>query len=199
MSVRPEAVAVPAARRSQARGWWGVALLVATEGTLFGTIVGTYFYLRFKSAQWPPEGTPEPGVAVPLVLAGVLLATSAPMQLALAAGRAGRARAAQLLLLVALVVQSGYLAMQIHLFADDVRAHPPSANAYASVKDLLLGADHAHVAVGLAVTLFLLAKLADGRVTGYRRVALQCGAFYWHFVNVLTVVVTLVQISPRLG
>ncbi len=41
MSVRPEAVAVPAARRSQARGWWGVALLVATEGTLFGTIVGT--------------------------------------------------------------------------------------------------------------------------------------------------------------
>ena len=189
-------LAVPGPRRSQPRGWWGVALFVATEATLFGCIFGTYFYLRFKSVHWPPEGIPAPGVVVPLVLAGVLAVTSVPMQLAYVATRAGRARLAQLFLLGALVVQTGYFAMQMHLYVHDVRAHPPQLHAYTSVTHLMLGADHFHVLVGLLLNLFLLAKLLDGRVTGYRLAGVRAGAFYWHFVNLLTLLVVGAQLSP---
>ncbi len=35
-------------------GWWGVAMLVATESALFAMMVGSYFYLRFKNTSWPP-------------------------------------------------------------------------------------------------------------------------------------------------
>ena len=60
-------------------GWWGIAMLIATEAALFAMMVGSYFYLRFKNAQWPPPGTPEPKIVVPLVLLGVLMLTAFPM------------------------------------------------------------------------------------------------------------------------
>jgi cytochrome c oxidase subunit III len=198
MTIPPSAMVMPARPRLQARGWWGMLLFVATEATLFGTIFGTYFYLRFKAVHWPPDGIPSPSITIPLVLTGVLLTTSVPMHLASAAGKAGRARRAQLFLLLALVVQSGYFAMQLQRYADDLQAHPPQLSAYTSITHLMVGADHFHVFVGLLLNLFLLAKLTDGRVTAYRRAGLHAGAFYWHFVNVLTVLVVFAQLSPSL-
>lgn len=183
---------------SQARGWWGMALLVATELTLLAVIVGSYFYLRFKAHEWPPPGEPKPSVTAPLVLAAILLASSVPVQLAYFAGRAGRARAAQLMLVAGLVLQVGFLVDQLLRFADELTTHPPQSDAYASIRAVLLGADHFHVAIGVFFSLFLLAKLVDGRITGYRLVGLQTAAFYWHFVNLLTVGLTLVAVSPSL-
>jgi cytochrome c oxidase subunit 3/cytochrome c oxidase subunit I+III len=189
--------AVTYERGSQPRGWWGIALLVATETTLFGTIFGTYWYLRFKALAWPPAGIPEPKVLLPLVLTGVLVSTSVPMQLAYRAGKLGRLGWARFLLLVALVVQAGYFAMQIHLFARDLHDFVPAQHAYASIYYVLVGADHAHVAAGLLINLFLLLKLLGG-LNGYRLTGLKVAAFYWHFVNLLTIGVVLTQISPSL-
>ena len=50
---------------------------------------------------------------------------------------------------------------------------------------MLLGADHAHVFVGLLFNVWLLWKLARG-LTTYRANAVQAIAWYWQFVNVLT-------------
>ena len=49
-------------------------VLVASEATLFGAFIGTYFYLRFKTSRWPPDGIPEPKVVVPLILAASCVA-----------------------------------------------------------------------------------------------------------------------------
>jgi heme/copper-type cytochrome/quinol oxidase subunit 3 len=198
MTLPPAAVQLPAWRRSRPRGWWGMLLFVATEATLFGTILGTYVYLRVKAEEWPPAGIPAPSIAVPLILTGVLVATSVPMYLASKAATGGRARRTQAFLLLALVVQSAYLALQLGRYADDLEAHPPQLSAYTSITHLLVGADHFHVFVGLLLNLFLLAKLLDGRVTGYRRAGVQAGALYWHVVNVISVVVVLTQLSPSL-
>lgn len=183
--------------RSQPRSFWGIALFLASEATLLSTIFGSYWYLRFKAVAWPPQGIPEPKVLLPLVLTAVLVATSIPMHLAYRAGRAGRASLAFGALLVALVVQAGYFAMQIHLFLGDLHDFKPQEHAYASIYYVLVGADHAHVFVGLLIDLFLLAKLVGG-LTRYRASGLQAAAFYWHFVNLFTILVVLTQISPSL-
>jgi heme/copper-type cytochrome/quinol oxidase subunit 3 len=185
------------ARRGPSAAFWGMALFVASEATLFAMLIGTYFYLRFKNIHWPPAGVPEPKVLVPLVLLGVLVATSVPMQLAARAGRAGRLGAVRLLLAVALVVQSGYFAMEVHEYFGDLSKFVPSAHAYGSIYFLLLGADHAHVALGLLMNLWLLGKLARG-LTTYRLNALTAIAFYWHAVNVITIAVTLSILSAAL-
>ncbi len=176
-------------RRGFAPSLWGMAIFVASEATLFATFVGTYFYLRFKTLHWPPLGTPEPRVVVPLVLVAVLSTASAPMQLAANAARAGRLRATRLLIALALLVQSGYFAYEIRDLQDQLQRSQPHDNAYASIYYVLLGADHAHVFLGLLLDLWLLGKLATG-LTMYRLNALQAVAFYWHAVNVITWVVT---------
>ena len=186
-----------AQRVARPNGWWGMAVFVATEATLFGTLVGSYFDLRFKAHHWPPSGVPDPKVAVPLILTAVLVATSAPMQVAFVLARRRLAGLTCLTLLVALAVQCGYLAMQIHLYIDDLHHFSPAATAYGSIYFTLVGAHHAHVFVGILLNAWLLLRFATG-VTPYRAVGLQATVFYWHFVNVLAVIVTLVQISPSL-
>ncbi len=192
-----EVAAAARARRGPTAAFWGMALFVASEATLFAMLIGTYFYLRFKNVHWPPAGTPDPKLVVPLVLLGALVATSVPMQLAARAGRAGRLGAVRLLLAAALVVQSGYFAMAVHEYLGDLSRFAPSAHAYGSIYFLLLGADHAHVALGLLMNLWLLGKLARG-LTTYRLNALTAIAFYWHAVNVITIAVTLTILSAAL-
>jgi heme/copper-type cytochrome/quinol oxidase subunit 3 len=178
-------------------GWWGMAIFLAGESTLFAALIGSYFYLRFNAPHWPPPGVPEPAVAVPLVLTAVLVVTSPVMAFAARAARAGRRGAAWWAILLALVVQSGYLAYQIHLYAGDLDRFQPQGSAYASIYYVLLGADHAHVALGLLFNLWLLLRLAT-RLTPYRVVAVRAIAFYWHVVIALTVLCVLTELSPHL-
>jgi heme/copper-type cytochrome/quinol oxidase subunit 3 len=185
------------ARASSPNGWWGMVAFVATESTLFGVLFGTYAYLRFKAVHWPPDGIAAPKVVLPLVLAGVLAATSAPMAIASAAARRGLARRAQAWIFVALAVQSAYLGVQVHEFANDLDRFTPQRDAYASIYYTLLGADHAHVAVGLLLNVWLLARLASG-LTRYRVIAVRAIALYWHAVNVLTLLVTACVLSAAL-
>jgi heme/copper-type cytochrome/quinol oxidase subunit 3 len=170
-------------------GWWGAAMLVASESALFAMMIGSYFYLRFKNAHWPPPGTPEPKLVVPLILLAVLLTTSFPMW------RAARSATPRRWLLSALVVQSGYFAMQVTEYQNDLHHFAPDQHAYGSIYYTLLGADHGHVALGILLDAWLLWKLLFG-MTRYRRRALRAIALYWHAVNILTLVVTLTVLSP---
>jgi heme/copper-type cytochrome/quinol oxidase subunit 3 len=187
--------AVPERRAvSRPNGWWGMVAFVVTEATLFGTIIGSYFYLRFRAEQWPPAGIPEPHLTLPLVLTAVLVATTLPVALALSSAREGRVGTARGALLVALVVQAGYLAMQLHLFVHDVHEFSPHASAYASIYFTLLGAHHVHVAVAMLLEGWLFVRLISG-LTRYRLVTFQAVALFVYFVNVLALVVVGVQLS----
>jgi heme/copper-type cytochrome/quinol oxidase subunit 3 len=188
---------VAARRRALPTGVWGVILLIATEATLFGTLLASYFYLRLRVVDWPPPGVPRPSVTLPLVLTAALVATSAPIVLAVRAARRGDARAAWLLLAVALAVQGAYLGVQLHLFLSDLDKLAPDRTAYASIYFTLLGAHHFHVAVGILAELWLVSRLLGG-LTEYRAVAVRAVGWYWHFVNVVAVLVTVTVLSPSL-
>jgi heme/copper-type cytochrome/quinol oxidase subunit 3 len=191
-----EAMVVAGRRRGPSVAFWGIAMLVASEATLFGNFIGSYYYLRFENAHWPPAGTPEPRVVVPSMMVAILATTSLPMQLAAAAVRRGRLWSTRALLVWALVVQCGYLVYEIHDYLDQLHRSAPQDNAYSSIYFVLLGADHAHVAIGILLVVWLLSKLARG-LTMYRLNAVQVIAFYWHAVNVLTLIVLGVLLSAR--
>ena len=177
-----------ARRAGPPAAWWGMAMLFVSEGVLFAAFIGTFFYLRFNNAHWPRPGDPEPQVIVPIVLVAVLSTTSFLMHAAWRAAREGALGAVRALIAASLLVQSGYFAYEVHDFADQLRKLPVNRDAYSSIHYVLLGADHAHVFVGLLFYVWLLWKLARG-ITTYRANALQAITWYTHFVNVLTWVV----------
>jgi cytochrome c oxidase subunit III len=188
-----------AARRRLTRpnGWWGVALLVATETALFGTLLASYFYLRLSSSAWPPKGIDPPAVALPLILCVALVATALPVWLALRAAWRGDAAATRLWLLAAVAMQVGYLVAQGFLFASDLGDFSPRASAYGSIYFTMLAAHHAHVVLGVLLELGLIALLARG-LTNYRLIGVQAIALYAWFVDAIAVLVVLTQISPSL-
>jgi heme/copper-type cytochrome/quinol oxidase subunit 3 len=171
-------------------------LLVATESALFGTLLATYAYLRFYDPRWPPPGIAPPSVTAPLVLALVLVATTIPMALASrTARRGGSARLMIAAIALALIVQVGYLAFQVHLFADDLNRFSPKESAYGSIYFTMLAIHHAHVGVGVLLDCWLLGRLRGG-LTRYRRTAVMAVALYWYFVGVVGLAVTATILSP---
>ena len=181
-------LAVRERRRGLSVGAWGIAMVIASEATLFGTFVGTYFYLRFGSPHWPPPGSPKPEVVIPIVLVAVLSATSLPMQKAAWAAAAGRLWRTRLWLGAALLVQLGYFAYELRDLVAQLQLSTPQDNAYESIYYVLLVADHAHVVFGIVLVVWLLWRLRGG-LTAYRTNATQVVALYWHAVNLLTWIV----------
>jgi cytochrome c oxidase subunit III len=184
-------------RLAMPNGWWGALLFIATEATLFGCLIATYFYLRFNNTHWPPPGVEPPKVALPLILTTILVATTIPIFFAGRAARSGNARLAWLLFFIALLVQGGYFGIQVHEFLSDLDKMSPHDSAYASIYFTLIGAHHAHVVVGMLIEIWVLAKLLGG-LTNYRLIGVRVAAFYWYFVNFMAVAVVLTQIYPSL-
>jgi cytochrome c oxidase subunit 3 len=184
-------------RAARPKGWWGAVVFVATEATLFGTLVGTYLYLRFQNAHWPPPNVPKPPVLTPTLLTAALLLTSVPMHIASRAAGAGDRKTAWRATSAAFTVQLVYIVWQLHDYVHTVHVYDPQQSAWASVFVTLLGADHLHVLVGVVLSAWFVLRIST-RLTRYRIVGLQGTAFYWHAVNVITLVVLVVQLSTRL-
>ncbi len=183
-------------RRSLPAAVWGMLVLIASESMLFAAFIASYFYLRFHNVHWPPPGVPKPALSVPILLLAVLVSTSVPMQLASRAARAGRVAATRAFVVAALFVQSGYFAYQIFDYRIELHRFDATTGSYGSIYYTLLGADHAHVALGILFDLWLLGKLARG-LTRYRANAAQAIAWYWHAVNLITIAVIGTLLSAR--
>jgi heme/copper-type cytochrome/quinol oxidase subunit 3 len=184
-------------RRAFPNGWWGMALLIASEATLFGTLIATYFYLRFQVVTWPPPGIEPPKVPLPLSLTAALAATSVPIFLAVKAVQGGRGPRAAGLIALAAALQAGYLAVQIVLYLNDLSKFSPKDSAYGSIYFTLLMVHHVHVLVGILLSLWIVSKLARG-LTAYRLTAVRAIAIYWYFVATAGVFVVFTQLSPSL-
>jgi heme/copper-type cytochrome/quinol oxidase subunit 3 len=185
-------------RAAQPNGWWGMALFLCAEVTLFGTLIASYFYLDFDAHQWPPAGIKAPSVVLPLIATGVLVAMSAPLWLAARSARAGARSTVIWLLALALVVQLCYLALQVLLFRHDLRHFTPQGSAYGSIYFTLLAAHHAHVLFGILLDLTVLGFVAVRGLTNYWLIGVRGLALYWYVVNVLAVLVVFTQLAPSL-
>jgi heme/copper-type cytochrome/quinol oxidase subunit 3 len=184
-------------RAARPKGWWGAVVFVATESTLFGTLVGTYIYLRFHNGHWPPPNVPKPPLLTPTLLTAALVLTSMPLHIAARAAGNGRRETAWRATTAAFVVQLIYIVWQLHDYVHTIDVYDPQQSAWASVFVTLLGADHLHVLVGVLLSAWFVIRISS-RLTRYRIVGLQSTVFYWHAVNVITLVVLVVQASTHL-
>lgn len=185
-------------RRAQPNGIWGMALFLASEITIFGTMISTYFYLDFEAHRWPPAGIKPPGTLWPSVATGWLVLATIPMWLAARAARAGNRAAALWSIALGLAMQTCYLAAQVVLFRHDLLDFSPKKTAYGSIYFTLLATHHAHVALGLALDLAVIWFVMLRGLTNYWLVGVRALAIFWYVVAFLAVPVLLTQLTPAL-
>jgi cytochrome c oxidase subunit III len=190
--VRPDAA--PGARPS---GWWGMVLLIATEATLFSLLLATYFYLRFTSTTgWPPGGLADPKILEPLLATLVLVVAVVPFAWASAAADRLRPTTVQLALAVGIVLGVGFLVFQYVLVQESLDRFRPETNAYGSIFYTLTGLHYVHVAAGVLLSLWALAR--TWRFDRTAVVTVRVTALYWYFLAVVAALVFLtLYLSPR--
>jgi heme/copper-type cytochrome/quinol oxidase subunit 3 len=191
-------VASARGRGPAANGIWGMALFLCAEVALFGTMIGSYFYLDFDSHRWPPAPIKPESIPLPSIATAWLLLTLIPVGIAARQARVGERIRAVWLIMLGFAAQAGYLAFQIILYVDDWHRFRPQGSAYGSIYYTLLTTHHAHVAIGLLLDLLIAWKLASKGLTNYWLIGVRGLALYWYVVGGVAVAVLLTQLSPSL-
>ena len=184
-----------AGRRSG--GWWGMLALISTEAALFGYLIFSYLYLASQnSTAWPPDGKPK------LLVAGVntliLLSSSFFVWACEKCVRRRRKRLGAASMAVGIVLGALFVGIQLHEWLG--KPYGMTSNLYGSLYFTITGLHLVHVVVGLVVLMLLLIWTALGYFDEKRCAALQIGALYWHFVDIVWLFIfTTLYLTPYLS
>ncbi len=179
------------------RGPVGMYCLIAAESAIFTIFVVAYIFYLGKSLTGPQ---PADVLHLPVFLTVCLLSSSVTIELALKALKRGEVRpfAHWWLLTIALglIFLLGTLREWSHLIYDE--GLTIQTNLFGTTYYSLVGLHAFHVIVGLlalsVVSLFLLRGLVTQKYSG----RLEVLSLYWHFVDVVWIVVfTVVYIIGR--
>ena len=191
----------PAAIESQwslpYKGTIGMACLIAAESAIFTIFVVAYLYYIGKSVSGP---TPREVLHLPIFATVCLLSSSLTIHAAVGAIRKGNLGTFRLWWFVTLALGAIFL-FETGREWDHLIYHEGltiSTNLFGTTYYSLVGLHAFHVTVGLIglLTVLLLALLGKVRQEHARNV--DVFAMYWHFVDVVWIVVfTVVYIIGR--
>jgi cytochrome c oxidase subunit 3 len=162
----------------------GVVVWLSSELMFFAGLFGAWFTLRASNEVWPPEDA-HLAVARTGLATLVLISSSVTMHYAVdAAERGDRQRLVRWLAITA-SLGAVFLANQVWEYAE--LEFSISSHAYGSIFYLMTGFHGLHVVGGLV---FMLATiyLVSGRSKAPPGPPVAVCAYYWHFVDVVWVV-----------
>jgi len=184
-------------RGARATGWWGMVLFIVAELALFGSALAGYFFLRFHAPEWPPPGVEEPDLMLGGLATVLLLASSLPMVWAEHSIRRGRVTQLRIGIAIAVVLAIGFLSIQAWEYADATFTYRDSA--YGSLFFTITSLHALHLIVGILIALVLEARSLAGHFDDEHHLAVQTGALYWHFVDLVWIAIFVsLYLSPRI-
>jgi len=171
---------------------------LGSECLLFGALISTFFLYRTRA----PLGSVKPhdvyDIPFTSVSSFILLMSSLTMVLALSAFNRADIRRTTIWLSATALLGATFLGGQIYEFTVFIRegmtmkTNPASSSFY-----VLTGFHGTHVALGVLMLLALVILIRTGRLTPDRAETIEIAGLYWHFVDVVWVVVfTVVYLLP---
>ena len=183
----------PHEHRHAAIGMW---LFIATEAALFVLLFFAYFYLASSNPRWPLHELPEYTKA--LVMVGILVASSISAEAAKKGMARGNVVTLQVFLLVTLALAIVFLYVSWLDYAARLEKLTPHENAYGSISYTIISLHLAHLLLGMLMLAFVLLRAFAGHFTKDRHVAVRNVILYWHFVDLVwLLVVVIVYLSPH--
>ncbi len=174
---------------------------IGSECLLFGSLIATYIAYEGRSVTGP---TTHEILNIPLTSVSTfdLLMSSLAMVLALAAVRRGDRVWAPVWLMTTAGLGLVFLGFQVYEFTHFVsEGLTITTNLFGSTFFTLTGFHGAHVFVGVVWLLTLLVLVVGGRLGPEKALNVEIAGLYWHFVDVVWIViftvVYLIQTTPK--
>ena len=166
----------------------GMFMFIASEIMLFGSFFTAYFFVRVVNnpPAWPPEGFHLP-VFVAGINTAILVTSSFTMHWALTSIKRGNHAGLKAGLVLTFLMGFTFLATQVIEYARI--GFQPGDNAFTTIFFCLTGLHGAHVFVGLSILLFMTIRAFRGHFTAEHHHGVEIGGIYWHFVDVMWIVV----------
>ena len=164
----------------------GILLFIISELMLFGAFFTAYFFIRVAgNAPWPPNGSLP--VAVAATNAVILLSSSLTMHWTDMSAKRDNAFGMRVGIVTTFLLGATFLFVQINEYLH--LGFTPETNAQASVFFGLTGLHGAHVVIGLILLFMSAIRIFRGQVTKDDHIGLEVPGIYWHFVDLMWVVV----------
>jgi heme/copper-type cytochrome/quinol oxidase subunit 3 len=176
--------------------WWAFAGIIAIEGTMFAITAATYLYLAVKSTDWPPLGTPLPGLLIPTLDFAALLLSIVPSVGMDRAAQRDDVKAMRLWTAWSLPVDALCVTLRFLL----IRNLPFrwNSHAYGSIVWSIVGLHTFHLVASTLESILLAIIVFRERPTQKTRRDLRVDGFYWLFVTLSWVpFYVLLFLSPR--
>ncbi|GAC1361902.1 MAG: cytochrome c oxidase subunit III [Actinomycetota bacterium] len=170
---------------------------LGSECMFFGALIATYLLFHTHTNGGP---TPRSIYNIPYtsVSSFVLLMSSLTMVLALAAIQKGDHRSLRVWLLATALLGMTFIGGQVYEFTEFFKAGLTiKTSPFGSSFFLLTGIHGAHVTLGILMLLSLYTLSKMGRLPSSQSLKVELIGLYWHFVDVIWIVIfTVVYLIP---
>jgi cytochrome c oxidase subunit 3 len=165
----------------------GMFLFIASEVMLFGSFFTAYFFVRVVGHQaWPPSPFHIP-VFVAGINTAILVTSSFTMHWALQSIKRGNRAGLQAGILLTFLMGLTFLLTQAREYSR--LGFAPHDTAFGTIFYSLTGLHGAHVFVGLTILLFMTIRAFRGHFSPEHHHGVEIAGIYWHFVDVMWIVV----------
>jgi heme/copper-type cytochrome/quinol oxidase subunit 3 len=184
--------------------WWGNALLLMIETTMFGILVAVYFSVRMNLSPFPPPRVdrfpviynPVPDLTIPTINLIVLLVSLIPGILLDLSARKMDEGKVKIFLIVTLLFNIAAIVLRFYEF--DALYFKWDDNAYGSITWMILGTHLLHLFVMCAEDVFLLSWTFAEGLDEKHALDLTVTAVYWYWiVGIWILLYGLVYLAPR--
>jgi cytochrome c oxidase subunit 3 len=165
----------------------GMLLFIISEVMVFGAFFTAYFFIRIvQGNEWPAEGNHLP-VAIAGVNTAILVSSSLTMHWAQTSIKNGNRLGMKAGMVATFLLGLTFLFIQVNEYVHIGFA--PHDSAQGSVFYGLTGLHGAHVFIGLLLLGMVTVRAFRGHFSPEAHRGLEIPGIYWHFVDVMWIVV----------
>jgi len=173
-------------------------MFLGSECLLFGGLISTYMLYRGRTQSGP---RPETVYDIPFtsVSSFVLLMSSLTMVLALSAIQRGDLRRNRIWLVATALLGATFVGGQVYEFTSFIRQGlTVKTNLFGSSFFVLTGFHGVHVTIGIVMLLSLVSMSLRGKLPQEKAEVVEIIGLYWHFVDVVWIVIfTVIYLIPK--
>lgn len=164
----------------------GLLVFLASESMMFGGLFASYLIYRGVTAEWPPEGT-EVELLLPAINTIILVSSSFVIHFGDTAIKQDKVGKMRLWYAATALMGAIFLGGQVYEYL--TLGYGMTSNLFANCFYIMTGFHGLHVFIGILLILGVLWRSRRvGHYSAEKHVGVEMAEIYWHFVDVIWLV-----------